>query len=415
MTALPFFTLKDFDLAGRTVLLRVDINSPIDPKTGLILDDARFKAHMGTLEELRRSKVVILAHQSRPGKSDFVSLKTHASHLSNLLRKKVEFVPGLFEENVIDRINSAAPGDFLMLENTRFYSEEVVLAEEKPEVLKQTHIVRNLSSISDYFVNDAFAAAHRPNVTLVGFSEEIPNIAGKLMEREITAMETFFNLKSSKRTGVFGGAKADDSVKIIRRMLDEGKLDIVLTGGLVGHIFLIADGLNMGEKNENVIKKEINDFEGVVNEARKVLDQYKKFVYMPTDFLGNDRGKPCFYKLSNFRKDVPSMDIGIDTIASYAAVIRDSDAILLNGPMGVFELKDFESGTVEIFSSIAKSKAYKIAGGGHTLAALEKLGITEREINHISTGGGALISYLAGEPMPAIESLINSKKKFAGV
>lgn len=414
MSSLPFFTLDDFDLVGKTVLLRVDINSPLNPRTGAILDDARFKAHLETLKDLNNSKVVILAHQSRPGKSDFVSLRVHAAHLSYLLRRRVKFVPGLFEEPIIDEIKGASPGDILMLENTRFYSEEVVLSKEKMEVLRQTNLIRNLTKVADYFVNDAFAAAHRPNATLTGFTDSIPNIAGRLMAKEISSMEKFFNLKSKNRTGIFGGAKADDSIKIIKRMLNENKLDIILTGGLIAHVFLIADGVDMGEKNTNVIKKEISNFDEVLKQAKEILTNHRRSIRMPSDFLGVDGDKPCFYKLSNFRKDVNAMDIGVDTIATYASVIKNSDAILLNGPMGVFELKDFEAGTVEVFSMVAKSKAFKIAGGGHTLAALEKMHINGSDIDHISTGGGALINYLAGEPMPVIESLIQSKNKFGG-
>ena len=415
MSQLPFFTLNDFDLVGKSVLLRVDINSPIDPKTGNILDDARFRAHQETIDALSKSKVIILAHQSRPGKNDFVSLRAHASHLSNLLKRRVKFVSGLFDDDTLEEIDSADSGDILMLENTRFFSEEVVLAEEKLEVMEKTHIVRNLSSHADYFVNDAFAAAHRSNVTLVGFSQMMPNIAGKLMENEIVGIERFFSVKGKMRIGIFGGAKADDSIKIIDKMLKEGKLDKVLTGGLVGHIFIIAGGMDMGKKNEDVIRKEVGNYENVLKEAEKLLHEYGEQILTPKDFLGNENGKVKHYKIDDFRKDIPAMDIGVDTIAEYASIIKNSDAIMLNGPMGVFELEDYSSGTEEIFSTIAKSPGYKVAGGGHTLAALERMGIGESDIDHISTGGGALISYLAGEPMPGIDSLAISKKKFGGM
>jgi len=411
MKDLPFFTLDDFDMKGKTVFLRVDINSPVDPKTSTILDDSRFKAHLETINELRNSKLVIMAHQSRPGKRDFTSLKIHAEHLSGLLKRRVKFLPGLFEDMILEEIDKANYGDILLLENTRFYSEEVVLAEEKMDVIKQTHIVRNLSRHMDYFVNDAFAAAHRPNVTLIGFTELIPNLAGRLMEREIRGVETFFGMKLKPRVGVFGGAKADDSIKIIKRMLNDDKLDYILTGGLVGHLFLIASGIDLGQKNMEVMMKEIPELDKMVKQSAEIMSKYGDKVMLPTDFIGSENSKPVYFKRDNFRKDIPAMDIGIDTIATYASLLNKSKAIILNGPMGVFELNEFATGTKEIFGAIADSSAYKIAGGGHTNAALEKMGIAHK-INHLSTGGGALISYLAGEPMPAIESLINSKKKF---
>ncbi|MEM0138705.1 MAG: phosphoglycerate kinase [Thermoplasmatales archaeon] len=414
MSILPFFTIGDFNLNGKTVLLRLDINSPIDPRTGSILDDARFRAHITTIDSLANSKVVILAHQSRPGKDDFISLKAHASHLSNITGKKVKFVPGLFEENVLDAIDSSRTGEIIMLENTRFYSEEVVLADENLDVIEKTHIVRNLSSHADYFVNDAFAAAHRSNVTLVGFSRLIPNIAGKLMEAEVAGIERFYSIEEGKRIGIFGGSKADDSIKIIDRMLREGKVDMVATGGLVGHIFLMASGLDMGKKNEEVLKKEVGNYEISVRKAQEILERHGEKVMMPVDFVGNDNGKPRHYTVSDFRRDIPAMDIGVDTIANYVTAIKESSAIMLNGPMGVFELGDYASGTEEIFMAVAKSGGYKVAGGGHTIAALERLGVTDKNIQHISTGGGALISFLAGEKMPGIESLTISKKKFGG-
>ncbi len=414
MSQLPFFTLSDFDLVGKSVLLRVDINSPIDPSTGNILDDARFRAHKETIESLSKSKVIILAHQSRPGKSDFVSLRTHASHLSNLLKRRVKFLNGVYDDETLEEIDGAEPGDILMLENTRYYSEEVVLAEDRLEVMEKTHIVRNLAEHAEYFVNDAFAAAHRSNVTLVGFSKVMPNIAGKLMENEIVGIEKLFEVKGKKRVGIFGGAKADDSIKIIDKLLGERKLDKVLTGGLVGHIFLIASGVEMGKKNEEVLRKEVGKYDQVLKEAEKLVREYRESIMTPEDFVGNEDGKVKHYKLGDFRKDIPAMDIGVDTIASYASVIKNSDAVMLNGPMGVFELESFASGTEEVFSTVAKSRGYKVAGGGHTLAALERMGINGSDIDHISTGGGALISYLAGEPMPGIESLIVSKKKFGG-
>lgn len=414
MSSLPFFTLNDFDLNGKTVLLRVDINSPLDPSANVILDDSRFRAHLETINFLSRAKVVILAHQSRPGKSDFTSLKVHATHLSNMLRRRVRFVPGLFDESTLDEIDSANHGDILMLENTRFYSEDVVLNGEKMDVLMKTHLVKNLASHSDYFINDAFAAAHRRNTTIVGFSEIIPNLAGKLMEKEVVGINKFLSIKGKMRVGVFGGTKADDTIKIIQRMLNEEKLDKVLTAGLVGHFFLSAKGFDLGERNTDVMKNEVGNYEKTLKDAEGIISKWPDLIYTPIDFLGSENGKARHYKTADFRKDIPAMDIGIDTIASYSSVIKASNAVVLNGPMGVYELPEFEAGTVEIFSSIAKSSGYKIAGGGHTLAALEKIGINGNEIDHISTGGGALVSYLAGEFMPAIDSLINSKKKFGG-
>jgi len=197
-------------------------------------------------------------------------------------------------------------------------------------------------------------------------------------------------------------------------MLGENRLDRVITGGLVGHIFLMAKGYDLGKKNEEVLSREVGDYSKTLEKAREIIERYGDKIITPVDFVGNENGKPKHYTLSNFRRDIPAMDIGVDTIAEYVSVIKNSEGIILNGPMGVFELDDFAAGTEEIFAAVANSRGYKVAGGGHTLAALERMGITEREIQHISTGGGALISFLAGEKMPGIESLVISKKKFGG-
>lgn len=409
----PFFTMDDFDFTNKTILLRVDFNSPVDPKTNAILDDSRFKAHLPTIQELFKSKVIVLSHQSRPGKKDFTNLKIHADLLSSLLRKRVKFVPGLFEEPALKEIENSRPGEILMLDNTRFYSEEIVLSDEPPEVLSSTHIVRELSKVSDYFINDAFATAHRPNVTVTGFALTIPNIAGRLMEKEVMGVEKFFSIKDSPKVGIFGGAKADDSIKIIDRMLSENRLNYVLTGGLVGHLFIVASGFDMGEKNMNVLKKEVPNLDDILKKVGNLISKYGDIIKYPTDFIGNDNGKPVYYTMENFRKDIPAMDIGINTIAEYSSIIKNAKGIVLNGPMGVFELEDYSAGTREVFNSVARSSAYKVGGGGHTNAAMEKFNLAHY-IDHLSTGGGALISYLAGELMPGIESLKLSKAKFGG-
>ncbi len=407
----PFFTMDDFDLTGRTVLLRVDFNSPVDPKNNAILDDTRFKAHIPTIQELYKSKVIILSHQSRPGKKDFTDLRAHAELLSALLRKKVKFIPGLFEEPAIKEIEKSNVGEILMMDNTRFYSEEVVLSDETPEVMSTTHIVKELTKVSDYFINDAFATAHRPNVTVTGFALTLPNLAGRLMEKEVMGVEKFFSIKEEPRIGIFGGAKADDSIRIIDRLLTENKVNMVLTGGLVGHLFLLSAGVDLGDKNMATLKKEVPELDNIMKKVDSLMSRFSDRIKYPIDFVGSDNGKPVYFSLEDFRKDIPALDIGINTIANYSAIIKQAKGIVLNGPMGVFELEDFSTGTREIFNSVARSKGYKVGGGGHTNAAMEKFGLAEF-IDHLSTGGGALISYLAGERMPGIESLKLSKEKF---
>ncbi|MCK5548099.1 MAG: phosphoglycerate kinase, partial [Thermoplasmata archaeon] len=184
-TMKDFFTLDDFNLEDKKVLLRVDINSPIDPTTGNILDDTRMKAHLSTLRDLKGTKLIILAHQSRPGKNDFTTMEKHAQRLSLLLGTKIKYVDSLYGSGAMKAVKKMKKGDALLLENTRFFSEEIALKNADIKKMGKSHIVQKLGSIADYFVIDCFAAAHRAQPSIIGFSEVCPTLAGRLMEREL--------------------------------------------------------------------------------------------------------------------------------------------------------------------------------------------------------------------------------------
>src|SRR5207302_96996 len=236
--ARDFFTMDDFDLSGRTVLLRVDINSPVDPATGQLLNDARIREHMTTIRELRHSKVVVLAHQSRPGKDDFTTLEAHAARIEVLLGHPVRYVPSLFGKPALDAIEKAVVGDVVVLENTRFYAEEEALADAKLEKMAATHIVRSLAPHADYFILDAFAAAHRAQPSLVGFCDVLPSLAGRVMERELTMLTKAVQNPDHPKVAHLGGVKADDSIAVARHLLEKDVVDTVLTSGGVANIFL---------------------------------------------------------------------------------------------------------------------------------------------------------------------------------
>ncbi len=402
-----YFTMDDFEFEDRTVLVRVDVNSPIDPVSGIILDYSRFEAHRQTLQELRDAKVVILAHQSRPGKRDFLPLRAHAMVFTKILRRRVKFVPDLFCDYALEAIRSMESGEYLMLQNTRFYSEEYCL-KNSPE---NTHIVKELSKVADYFINDAFAAAHRSQATLVGFSRAMPMIAGRLMEKEITMLERFMNLQAQPKFAVLGGAKVEDSLKVARSFLERGIVDKILTGGVVAMFFLLAEGHELGEGSEEFVKKNYENYEELVSLSRSLLDKFPEKIEVPVDIVVNAKGKRKGMPVASLPSPYPIYDIGLDTAIKYQNMLKTARAIIVNGPMGVFELPEFSLGTVEVFRGIVSNQALKIAGGGHTIAALEKLGLS-KYFDHISTGGGALITYLSGEKMPVIEALKESYRHF---
>jgi len=406
-----FFTMDDFDLSGRTVLLRVDINSPIDPSTGRLLNDARLREHLATIRDLRRSKTVILAHQSRPGKDDYTSLEPHAERLSVLLGRPVRFVDSLFGKEALAAIRSLNVGEVLLLENVRFFAEEDALADAKIEKMAKTHIVRRLAPMAQYFILDAFAAAHRAQPSLVGFVDLLPTLAGRVMEKELTMLDRAIQGQERPKIAVFGGVKADDSVAVTRHMLENGIVDRVLTAGGVANMFLQAAGKDPGSPTTDFMRREVEDYDKYVEECRILLEKFPGRILLPSDVVLNDGGTRKAIAVSELPSKLPVYDIGVDTIARYAEEIARAKTVILNGPAGVFEIEEFSVGTREILRAVAESDAFTVVGGGHTVAAVEQYGLQDK-IDHVSTGGGALINYLAGRELPLVTALERSYRKF---
>lgn len=410
--ARAFFTMDDFDLSGRTVLLRVDINSPIDPATKSLLNDARLREHLATIRDLRGSKVVVLAHQSRPGKDDFTSLEPHAERLSSLLGRPVKFVDGLYNRQALDAIRSLQTGEVLVLENTRFYAEEEALADQKIEKMAKTHIVKKLAPMAQYFVLDAFAAAHRAQPSLVGFVDALPALAGRVMEKELTMLGRAIQSPDRPKLAVFGGVKADDSIAVSKHMLEKNIVDKVLTTGGVANMFLQATGVDPGAATTDFMRKEVEEYDAFVGQCKELLAKYPGRILMPTDLVLNDGGKRKPILMKDLPAKLQIYDIGLDTIARYIDEIRAAKTVFFNGPAGVFEVDEFAVGTRELLQAIAESDAFSVVGGGHTVAAVEQYGL-EDAMDHVSTGGGALINFLAGKELPLVAALERSYKKFA--
>ncbi len=407
------FTLDDFDIKGKTVILRIDINSPLDPKSGRILDDHRIRSHLETIRDLDKSRLVIIAHQSRPGKNDFTTLEAHATRMTQLLNKKVEYIDGLFSSHVRDRIRHMGMGEKLLLENARFYSEETYLkGDQDMRKHKNTHIVQKLSSMADYFVHDAFAAAHRAQPTLVGFTETLPSMAGRVMEKELKDMGKAFESDLGPKIAILGGMKADDSIEVAKNMLEDEVMDKILMTGIAGNIFLMAAGYDLGDGNEKFLRSELTDYQDIVKDARSLLDKWGEKIKIPSDVVANDDGERKELELDDLPTKDPIFDIGIDTIIDYTKEIDQAELIVMNGPAGAFEIEEFSIGTTELFRAVAHSDAFSIVGGGHSTAVVKKLDIDE-EIDHISTGGGSCINFLAGKPLDGVEALMKSKKRYS--
>ncbi|RLF91502.1 phosphoglycerate kinase [Thermococci archaeon] len=394
-------TLDHLDPKGKVVILRVDVNSPINPETGEILDDERFRSHLPTIRELleKRAKVVIMAHQSRPGARDFTTTKKHAVLFSKLLGFEIEYIEDIFGKYARESIVSLDEGDAIMLENVRFYSEETL--KRSPEEHSRCVMVRKLSRVSDVYVNDAFAAAHRPHASIIGFPPVIPSYAGRLMEKEYHSLVE--RLRDPGRPSIFvlGGAKLEDALNTIENSLERGIADKVLLTGLVANLFLLAKGVNLGKENEELIKKKDNT---LIEKARSILSRFKEKIVLPEDFgveIGGER-------IDISIKEVPPkgriLDIGIGTAEKYSEEIMSSKTIVANGPAGMFEVPQFAIGTEMILRAMARTEGFTVIGGGHLVAAVKMLGL-EKRINHVSTGGGASTTLLSGVPLPGIEVL----------
>jgi phosphoglycerate kinase len=410
--ARDFFTMDDFDLTGRTVLLRVDINSPVDPATGQLLNDARIREHLTTIRELKRSKVVLLAHQSRPGKDDFTTLEAHAERIAALLGHPVRYVPSLFGKPAIDAIGAATVGDVVVLENTRFYAEEEALANAKLDKMANTHIVRRLAPHADYFVLDAFATAHRSQPSLVGFCDVLPSLAGRVMERELAMLTRAVHDPERPKVIHLGGVKADDSIAVARHMLEKDIVDTVLTSGGVANIFLDAAGIDPGEPTTDFLRRDLGDYEALRSESKELLRKFSTRILLPLDVVLNENGERRPIPIDSLPAKFPIYDIGLDTIAHYVDVIDRAKTIFFNGPAGVFELEPFSVGTRELLTAVAEADGLSVVGGGHTVAAVERFGLQDK-IDHVSTGGGALINFLAGKELPLVTALRHSYEKFS--
>jgi len=401
--------LKDFNLAGKKVLLRVDINSPIDPKTREILDDTRIRSHSITLDALTRSKVVILAHQSRPGLEDFATLKRHAKKLEEVNGREVKYIDDVFGSAAWEEIRNLKNGEILVLENVRFCSEEIspdVVAKPPSEQAK-TNFVRKLSSYVDFYVNDAFAVSHRPQPSMVAFPQVLPSCAGKVMEREIQVLSSILESKEKPRVFAFGGSKAEDSFKVIKSLLERKIADSILTSGVIATIFLFAEGCDIGEENRQVLANK--KLEPLIAEAKELLKKYRGRIQTPVDLAFQKNGSRVEASVQKF-PNYKILDIGIETIAHYSSIIGDARSAVANGPCGVFETKAFAFGTEELLKSMARSKAFSIIGGGHLSAIARSMNLS-KEISYISTGGKATIYFLAGEKLPGIEALKERKRK----
>ncbi len=408
--SLSFRTLDDVDVSGKTVIVRVDLNSPVDPETKKIQDNERIQAHAKTLRELsdRGAKVVVLAHQGRKGGADFLPLKQHAELLSRHVGKPVKYVPDLVGEEAERAIKGLKSGEILLLENVRTLDEET--KEASPEEHAKGALVSKLSKLADLFVLDAFSVAHRSHASIVGFAAALPVVAGRVMERELRALSEL--LEKRERIILFmGGNKPEDCIKVAETILARGRPEIktLLSAGILGQLFLLAEGRDLGEPSMEYIRKK--GFDKLLDRVKDLAEKLGEKLQKPVDVACDADGKRLEVSVSNLPAPGPIMDIGGETAKTYTRIIRsasEDDAIIVKGPAGAYEHERFRRGTAEIYRALAESKAFTLIGGGDSSTAIRLVGLRVEDFSYVSLAGGALIHFLSGKKMPGVEILKRS-------
>ena len=405
-------TLADASLAGKRVLLRVDVNCPIHPDTKAFLDDSRLRGILPTLKRLASSRVIILAHQSRPGRIDFTNMYAHSDLLSRLLGRSITYVPDVCGEIAQEAIRNMPSGDMLFLNNVRGHEDEMGLKKADFDELNESEIVQNLAPLVDAYVCDAFAASHRNSPSLSGFGKALPCFAGELMAKEVNALKMATESPPKPYTAVLGGVKCDDTLEIAQNLCERGVADTLVLVGAVGNLMLWADGHNIGEVNEAFLRNELGDaFESTWLMANSLLSDYSENLLMPVDVAAEMDGKRVDLLLEQLPPPGPLFDIGLYTCMKIREHIVNAACVLWNGPAGYFESDEFAYGTIEILNLCCESNGFVIIGGGHTSALVNEKKVVDM-VDHNSTGGGACLNMLAGRRMPVIEALEISAELF---
>jgi phosphoglycerate kinase len=394
-------SVRDAEVEGRRVLLRADLNVPLEG--GRVTDDTRIRASLPTIELLRErgASIVLVSHLGRPkGRDPELSMAPVGERLGELLGEPVKQAPAVVGPEVEAMAEGLPAGEVLLLENSRYEPGET---ENDPELSKR------LAALADLYVNDAFGSSHRAHATTEGVAHELPAYAGLLLEREVTELTRVRDDPQRPLVVVLGGAKVTDKIGVIERFLETAQE--LLIGGAMCFAFFKAEGRDTG----NSLVEE----EGV-DRAREILEKAEgseTMLHLPEDLcLGREFSADTEVQLLN-GVDVPEgwmgLDIGSNTIAKYAKRVGGAGTVFWNGPMGAFELEPFAGGTRGIAEAIARAPGYTVAGGGDSVAALVQFGLTDR-IDWVSTGGGASLELMEGRQLPGVEVLLDAKELASG-
>ena len=395
-------TLDDFDLKGKTVFLRVDMNCPIDPDTMEISGTKRIEEAIETLKSLKDAKVVVASHQGRVGNNDYTGMDKHVKILEELMSKKIKYVEDVIGEAAQNAIKNLEDGDILLLDNLRLCAEENY--EFSPENAAKTIMVSRLSKLFDLCVLDSFPSAHRSHPSIVGFPQVIPACAGRIVEREVRNLDEIMTVAKAPHVIVLGGSKVPDRLEAIKLLIKNGRADHVLLTGLIGNVFMRAQARI---KSPLGIKRE----DEVVTKAHALIGEYPDVFATPVDIAIDKDGERVEMDVREMGKGDKIYDLGKKTVEYYSKLISGAGTVFISGPAGFFEKENFRFGTKGLLKSVANSMATTIVSGGHLTTALRQEGLADK-INHISTAGGALVLYLTGEKLPMIKALEDAAIKY---
>jgi phosphoglycerate kinase len=414
-------TLDDFDFRDKTVILRVDINSPIDHATGglpatfRLADDNRLRKSLPTIRELAEAgaRTAILAHQGdTEDYRSLVSLAPHAERLAELLGRPVGFVADVCGPAAVERVKALRSGDLLLLENVRYLTEEVStfvnFVKLTPEEMAQTWLVRSLAPLADLFVCEAIAAAHRSAPSLVGFAEALPAAGGRLFVDELSALTRIKESPAQPCIFLLGGSRIADAFSMMEQVLKTGTAHRVLTSGLTGEVMLLALGHRLGEPSEQLIRdKGLWRF---IDRARALLDAYGERILYPSDLAVDDGGR-VELTLDELPSDRLLVDIGPATVARYVEEIRRAATIFINGPAGIYEQAASAVGTERLWAAVADAPGYSVIGGGDSVAAAKRCGVRER-MGYVCTSGGGMVRFLSGQALPVVDALRRAAERW---
>ncbi len=405
--------MSEFEVRGKTVVFRPDINSPIDPKTKRIVNTNRIEKTVPTLNWLleRGAKVALIAHQGDTlDYQNLIPLAEHAEKLSELSGRKVGYVDDVCGPAAVAAVRALAPGEAVILGNLRYLCEEISTFESavklKATEMLDTWLVRSLAPIADLYVNDAFAAAHRNSPSMVAFQELLPTAGGIQLMEEYTALKTVLDNPKRPCVYVLGGAKISDAFDMMRKVLEEGTADRILTAGVTGLVMHLARGVELGQSTRKFLKdKGLEEF---VPQAKALLDAWGAKYVLPIDLAYEEGGKRAELDVPEPGRavavDSPFPDVGAKTVALFKKSIAEAGSIFVNGPAGMYEDEKWAYGTREIWLAISKAPGYTVVGGGDTISAATKF-TDLSDYGYVCTGGGAMVRFLAGKRLPLIEAM----------